>query len=145
MTDFKHILQKYVDMSYEELLDTGRDAFDRLLPALKVFFKGFPGKQDPTVTVIVLLLANALGADGQLSQKEMAYANAVLDTNHSAEVWTGLIRLHRGPDSEELLNQLLDALSTEDAADMATFLLCLLAVDETISREETALFRRLMG
>lgn len=145
MADFKYVLQKYVDMSYEELLDTGKDAFDRLLPALKRFFKGFPGKQDPTITIMVLLFANALGADGQLSQKEMAYANAVLNADHSAEVWTSLIRLNRGPDSEELLNQLLDALSPEDAADMAAFLLCLLAVDETISREETALFRRLMG
>ena len=79
-------------------------------------------------------MANALGADGQLSQKEMAYANAVLNADHSAEIWTSLIRLNSGPDSEELLNQLLDALSPEDAADMAAFLLCLLAVDETISR-----------
>ena len=143
MSKFNTLLQKYVNMSYDELVNTANENLHELFPALEKFFKDFPG-EDPTTHIVVMLLANCLGADNQLTALECKFVNQILNANHSYDTLKSLIAMHCNAEAEEVLDHLVDALDRSATANLLSFCLCLLAVDETISRDEVAFFTRLM-
>ena len=143
MSKFNTLLQKYVNMSYDELVNTANENLHELFPALEKFFEDFPG-EDPTTHIVVMLLANCLGADNQLTALECKFVNQILNANHSYDTLKTLIATHCNDEAEEVLDHLVDALDGSATANLLSFCLCLLAVDETISRDEVAFFTRLM-
>jgi uncharacterized tellurite resistance protein B-like protein len=143
MPAYNEILQKYVDMSYGELLSIARSSLEHLIPALTRFFDGYPGG-DPSTEICVILLFHCLGADGTLTQKECRFANDLLGADYSCDALMSRVQRYRTEDSERALHTLIDELDPAAAADFVAVGLCILAVDETINREEAALFRRLM-
>ena len=143
MSKFNTLLQNYVNMSYDELVDMANENLHDLFPALEKFFEDFPG-EDPTTQIVVMLLANCLGADNKLTALECKFVNEILNANHSYDTLEGLIAMHCNDDAEEVLDNLVDALDSSATSSLLSFCLCLLAVDETISRDEVAFFTRLM-
>ncbi len=143
MSKFNTLLQNYVNMSYDELVDMANENLHDLFPALEKFFKDFPG-EDPTTQIVVMLLANCLGADSKLTALECKFVNEILNANHSYDTLKDLIAMHCNDDAEEVLDNLVDALDRSATSSLLSFCLCLLAVDETISRDEVAFFTRLM-
>ena len=144
MSEYREVLQRYVDMSYEELLSIAQSSFSRLITALNKLFVGYPGK-DPTSEVCVVLLSHCLGADGTLTEKECRFVNDLLGARHSCEALMNMIRKHGVEESEQVLHLIIDVLDPVSASDFVLVGLCILAVDETINRDEVALFQRLMA
>lgn len=143
MSKFETLLQNYVNMSYDDLVDMANENLHDLFPALEKFFEDFPG-EDPTTQIVVMLLANCLGADNKLTALECKFVNEILQANHSYDTLEGLIAMHCNNDAEEVLDNLVDSLDSSATSNLLSFCLCLLAVDETISRDEVAFFTRLM-
>ena len=143
MSKFNELLQQYVNMSYDELVDMANNNLHDLFPALEKFFEDYPG-EDPTTQIVVMLLANCLGADNKLTALECKFVNEILEANHSYETLCDMIVTHCNSDAEEVLDKLVDTLDKRTSAIFLSFALCLLAVDETISRDEVAFFTRLM-
>jgi hypothetical protein len=143
MSKFNTLLQEYVNMSYEELVSMANRNLHDLFPALEKFFEDYPG-EDPTTNIVVMILANCLGADNKLTTLECRFVNEILEANHSYETLRSMIIAHCNADAEEILDNLVDALDSKATSTLLSFCLCLLAVDETISRDEVAFFTRLM-
>jgi uncharacterized tellurite resistance protein B-like protein len=143
MSKFNDLLQGYVNMSYDELVSMADQNLHDIFPALEEFFKDFPG-EDPTTEIVIMLLANCLGADNKLSALECKFVNEILHANHSYDALSTMVEVHCNSDAEEILDNMIDALNASATAAVLSFCLCLLAVDETISRDEVAFFTRLM-
>ena len=143
MSQFNEILRHYVNMSYDELLSTANESLAELCSALSEFFKDYSG-EDPTADILMLLLANCLGADGQLTDLECRFVNDLLEANHSRDTILSLIHVHKNAEAEHLLDSLMGAMNPAASARMLAVCLCILAVDETITRDEVALVTRLL-
>ncbi len=142
MADFNEIMQGYVNLSYNELLDMARQKFSQLNSALVDFFDG---DDDASTKGMLMIIASCLGADGKLSNSEYAFVNDLLDANHSYDAIMGIVRTWGNDEGRELCDQIADSLSSSNKAALLSFCLCFLSVDEKISKEEVAFVRKLLA
>jgi len=90
--------------------------------------------------MLMSVVLSAIGADGTLTALERSYLRDVVDLDD--ETIDKFITLY---DSKmvDLTDHLFDHIPNELKAHLMTFVLTILAVDEKISREETAFVHRL--
>lgn len=147
MSRYDEIMQKYVNMSFEDLLSLARVSLAEVIPPIQRIFAAYPQKEDkpsPTSDVIIMLLAHCLGADDCLTELECRFVNLLLDSHHSCNTLMSMITACRTDQTVEILNKLIVLLDPEAASNLMTLALCILAADETITRKEFSLFRRLL-
>ena len=136
MTNFKEILQRYVDLDYDELLFIGKKALTNLMPAC---VKADPENRGELMIMSIILAA--VGADGKLSQKERRFVCDLLDIdadafNKYSEAFSCKMR--------DITDLFADSLSPAIKGDTVTLVVCVVACDERISREETEFIRKIM-
>ena len=136
MTTFSELMQKYVNTDYSMLVDFAKEAVTRLMP----FCKAVDTKNDGYYMLTALILS-AIGADGVLSALEKKMLRDVM--NLSDESIQKLISMY---DSKmpELANYFADNMTADTKADAIMLITVIAAVDEKISREETAFIKKLM-
>ena len=140
MATLNQLIQKYVDMPYEKLLDLAKFSLAQFLSTV-VLKAGSGGASK----VCAIMTAACLGADGVLSPLEHKFFNDLLDSDDSYEENLEFVRALGSDEARELVDNLVDSMSAEDKAAAVSFCLCFLAVDETITRDEVAFINRLIG
>ena len=139
MSFMNELLQKYVNMSYEELLELARYSLSELLDPLVAD----RGRENASKTLAVVTAA-CLGTDGKFSSLEHRFLNDLLGCDSSYEENLRYVRDLGNDEARDLVNNWVDSLSSKQKAAAISFCTCLLAVDETITREETAFIARRM-
>ena len=142
MATFNELMQRFVNESYDSLLNIANQSLRDVSNALTDFFSDKP---EYATQSTVMLFACCLGADGKLTELEARFLNDLLCANHSYSTLCTMISTHANKDSLEIIDKLVDTLDQDSRAAMLTLATCFLAVDETITREEVALISLLMA
>jgi hypothetical protein len=139
MANLNQLLQKYVNMDYDELLDLAKFSLSQFLDTVLE-----KTGADGASKICAVMTAACLGADGKLSPLENKFFNDLLGVNDSYSDNLEFVRSLGTDEARELVDGLVDAMSADDKAAAISFCLCFLAVDETISRDEVAFIDRLI-
>ncbi|MBP3371093.1 MAG: hypothetical protein J6L88_01045 [Clostridia bacterium] len=136
MSALNDILQKIVNQDYPDLVKLAKTSAANLLPVCKQVDPDNKG----ALMLSAIMLA-AIGADGKLTALEQRFLGDVLDMSPSqidryTDLYTG--------NEEELVDKLADAVNSSLKADIVMLVASICAIDETISRDETALIRKLI-
>lgn len=137
MASFNELMQKYVNTDYPVLLDLAKEAINRVLPACKAVDSEHNG-----YFMLTSILLSAIGADGVLTALEKKLLVEAADI--AEEQISKLIGMYdsRMPD---LVNHFCDNMGDDLKADTIMLVTIFAAVDEKISKEETALIRKLFA
>ena len=137
MDKFGELLQGYVNKDYFELVAKARQDIVSLFPACKVVDKDNDG-----FVMMTSIMLSAIGADGTLTALERKFMKDALEIDDDAV--SKFIKMYNGK-MVELTDSFADALPVELKADVIDLALCIVAVDEKISREETAFIAKLIA
>ena len=137
MATFNEVMQNYVNLSYQELVIVAQKSLVSLLPACKAVDPDNEG-----IFMLSSLVLTALAADGVLSAKEQQFLADVLGLNEE-----GIARYVAmyDPQMEALADKFADNLPDDVKTDTLSLMTAVAACDETISREETALIRKILA
>ena len=139
MANLNQLLQKYVNMDYDELLGLAKFSLSQFLDTVLE-----KTGADGASKICAVMTAACLGADGKLSALENKFFNDLLGVNDSYSDNLEFVRSLGTDEARELVDGLVDSMSADDKAAAISFCLCFLAVDETITRDEVAFIDRLL-
>lgn len=134
--DFATLMQEFVNKDYDELLNLAKQAVSRVLPVCKTV-----DEKNNGIGALTAILLSAVAADGKLTRLEAKFLGDI--TGLDADGIDKLTDMYTGQ-MVELTDVLADRFSKETKADIMVLITCLAAVDETISREETAFIRKIL-
>lgn len=136
MASFNELMQKYVNADYDTLVHLAQTALNNLLPACKAVDKDNDG-----LFLATSIILTAIAADGYLTGLEKKFLGDALGQNE--ETVQKFISLY---DSRmvEMVNAFADSINDDIKADVMMLITAICAVDEKISREETALIRKIL-
>ncbi len=137
MADFNQMMQDIVNKDYDELVEFGKIALVKILPVLKAV-----DEENEGMFALTSIVLSAIGADGTLTALERKWIKDVLGLNDDAI--DTMIKLYTSK-TEDLTDALFDKGPTEFKGDLMMFVLSILAVDEKISKEETAFVKKLFA
>lgn len=138
---FEGLMQKMVDLSYDERLAVARHNFFKLCSTLPCFF----GDDQATASQAILVLVTAsLGADGVLTEEECRFFNNLMGSNHSRETLLNTVTNFDYAESVEVVEELADTVDEDTRTSLLTLCLCFLAADRSITPGESDLIERLM-
>ena len=136
---FNEILQDIVNQCYEQLLQNASDAINDVMP----FFDKAADDGDGS-KFIVPIICTVMAADGKFSQLEFKFIKELLNSNMSYDEFKNVIQQYYSESWRNTVDQLIDACDTKTKASLLCLCTYFAAVDETISKEETAFLRKLM-
>lgn len=137
MATFNELMQKCVNEDYETLLMMAKNALGKLLPICKLVDKDNEG-----VFMATSLVLSAIAADGYLTALEKKLLKDALGMDDATiQKFIGLY------DSRmvELVDTFADNINDDVKVDVLMLVTAVAAVDEKISKEETAFIRKLMS
>ena len=137
---FNELLQDFVNKSYEELVSIANSA-------LEIIVDGFSKIQTDSkpADFIVPFIATTLASDGKYTQLEHDFLNSVLETNISYDDSKNFVQSYYNEEIFDLVDQMIDACGQDLKNALVIFCLCFTAVDETITREESAFIAKLLA
>ena len=137
MSSFNELMQKYVNTDYEVLVDLAKEAVRRLMPYCQKVDPDHKGNY-----MLASLILSAIGADGVLTALESKMLSDVMGLN--TEEIKKLIAMF-DIRMADLADHFADNMNADTKADTLMLITVLAAVDEKISKEETAFIKKLMA
>ena len=124
------LLQNYLDKSYDELLAIARNS-------LKIFYSKFQEIDKKSGDkFIVCFVLSALSLDQEISQLECNFVNDLWNTKMTKKELKNLCKHCYNDNFAQFVTSIIDSISTQEKQALLKFILCVMAVDETLSREE---------
>ena len=140
MKSFEEIIKEYESKSYEELLSLARGS----LGLIAATFSKFTEDCEPGDLIVPFIFAT-LGADGELSKKELQFLNDLFGAEFDYEDTKLLTLAHSDDEVAELIDQMIDACDNQTKAALLIFCMCFAAVDNTVTYKETAYLMKLFA
>jgi hypothetical protein len=140
MATVKEIMQKYLDATYDELVEVAKSALLKLTPV----FDEADGEGQGARFIVPVICA-AIAADGRFSKLECQFVNDVLGADFSYEDLLATVRLYAGDRCAEIVDKICDVCSAPLKTEFLSLCLCIFAVDKTMSRGEAAFFVKLLA
>ena len=137
---FNDLLQDFVNKSYEELVSIANGALEVIVEGLNKV-----SGEANAAELILPVIAPTLAVDGQYTQLEHNFLNAVIDGSLTYEEGKNCMQAYYNVEIFELVDQMIDACGQELKNAFVIFCLCFAAVDETITREEGAYIAKLLA
>ena len=137
--ELKEVLQQYVDASYEELVKEVAYSGAKLIARLKEL--GLSDKN--ALTAVYGYIVTAVSADGKVTEKEFQFLQEAL--NYTREELNEVIELGSDPEFIEVMDRLFDSHDKEVCVQTLNIVCCLVAIDETINRDEIAFIEKLLA
>lgn len=136
MASFNDMLQKYVDLEYNELVDRAKAVLPDVLTACKVI-----DTENDGLFLLTSVLLSAVGADKVLSATERQFLHDAIFLDDE-----GIDKLAAMYDRRmiELADDFVDAMPDGIMTKITVLMLCLLACDGTITVEENAFIRKII-
>ena len=140
MKSFEDIIKEYEGKPYDELLSLARGALGLIASA----FSKFAVDCEPGDLIVPFIFAT-LGADGELSEKELQFLNDLFGADFGYEDTKLLTLAHSDDEVTELIDQMIDACDDKTKAALLIFCMCFAAVDNTVTYKETAYLMKLFA
>ena len=140
MADFRELMQKYVNLSFEELVEKSKDDLSTLIP----IFDDITG-DDSGAGLIFPLMCTCLAVDGQFTDLEHDYLCAVLGQDISFDDAKAAVAQYCGEEAQTIADKLVDSCPDNLKAVLLDLCTCIMAVDETLCRDELAFIQRLIA
>ena len=135
----KELLQNYVNKSYEELVALAKNSLSILIP----YFHSLNAELGDKA--IIHFILTALAVDDGFSELEYKFLCDVLNTNESYDKIKGVVAKNANDQSIALADTIFDNIPNDNVkAELLNLFLCIIAIDETISPTETAMFSKLL-
>lgn len=141
MADFRELMQKYVNLSFEELVEKSRNDLSQLIP----IFNEITGEEDGGATLLYPLICTCLAVDGQFTDLEHDYLCAVLGEKIPFDEAKAQVAAYYGEEAQTIVDKLVDSCSGELKAVLLDLCTCIMAVDETLCRDELTFIQRLIA
>ena len=136
----RELLQEFVDKSYEELVNLATFTLVELCNEIE---RLSPEHAEISSMVVSSYLASSVAADGKITELETKFLNEILKMD--SEMTDFLLELGKDPKQIELLDQLFDSAPDDFKKLALVFCLSLIAIDETINRDEVAFIEKLLN
>lgn len=140
MADINELLQKYVDMDYDQHVFFANESIATMKDGLNELF----GDDENVAKILLVVVAACLGTDNKLTSLESRFLSDVLGVPHNYQDNLNMVAALGDDESRDMLDTLVDQLSGDAQAALLSFCLTFMAVDETISREEVSFIKRLL-
>lgn len=139
MDQFRDLMQQYVNLDYDALLNLARNSLVKSLPALE---KVLPNQENGTVFTVTFILLGAVGADGTLSVKERQFIKDLLNLDDDA--LNNIVKLYTGKE-QDAVRGIVKMVDADSKIEIINLCACIVACDETITGDESAFVRSLLG
>lgn len=138
---FSKLLQNYVNKDFEQLLLLANEA----LGIIAVAYKRVKPEGGATANFILPFIATAVVVDGQYTELEHKFVNSLLESSLTYEEGTACMNTYAGTEVIDLVGQMIDVCGESVKKALVQFCLCFVAVDETISHEESEYIAKLLA
>ena len=146
MATLNELLQKYVDASYETLLEIANQNFSNLMPVFEEVAKKAHGDDNNGgAEIMVPIMCATLAVDGRFTELEYNFFKDLVGSKMSYEQVKSVVANYANEEGFALVDGIFDACGSELKSELLSFVLCFLAIDQTISSEETAFIKRLLA
>ena len=146
MATLNELLQKYVDASYETLLSIANDNFSKLMPVFEeVAQKVHGADNNGGAEIMVPIMCATLAVDGRFTELEYNFFKDLLNSKLSYEEVKSVVAGYANEEGFALVDGIFDSCGPELKSELLSFVLCFLAIDQTISSDETAFIKRLLA
>ncbi|MBQ9736532.1 MAG: hypothetical protein IJV96_07100 [Clostridia bacterium] len=139
MATFESLLKKYVNSSYDELLNLCKANLGELCGILGKYFG-----QEQTSTTLMILFGTCISVDGKLNGLECKFINDLLGANMSSDEIMKLAQSCVNTNAANFIDSIADALPAEEKSVLLSACLCFLAIDETITVDEIKFLEKLI-
>lgn len=142
MTNFQKMLQTFVDLPYDELLEIAK----RQIPVITNAVNRLPSENKNMNAPLVLSSAifACIGIDGRLSDRELRFFNDFLGTSYTSDELVALVATVRGDACLAILYSVSKGFTTDERAALVKLCLSFLSVDGSLERDEIAFIKSLM-
>ena len=141
MSKFDTLIQQYVSLSYDELLDFARKSYHDLREEL-----AHPGRsRESGADGILILLTASMAADGKLSPEEHRFINDLLEREESYEDTLQRMRALGAKECRRRADTLVDSLPAAKKAACVSLCLCFMASDRIVTEDESEFVKKLMA
>jgi len=137
MATFHELMQKYVNEDYENLVALAQQAVNNLLPVCAEL-----DKENDGFFLLCSIIFSAVAADNNLTALENQFLQDILPLDN--DKIDALTEMHSGA-MAALTDRFCDSMGDDVKADTIILVCTIAAVDEKISREETAFIKRLFA
>lgn len=141
MAELRDILQRYVNFDYNDLLKLAARSLATIHPYLEESARRV-GNGVTASQLGICVLGTCLAVDGSLTDLECRFVSDLFDGVSRDQV-RAIAQNYADDESRQIVDGLYDNCPREYRNDFMQFCICVLAVDEHITREETAFVRRL--
>ena len=138
MSDLQKVFDTYTALSDASLLATARQSLAVALSHLRKHREGEEGE------LLSAIIAAALGADGELSEKEITFMSKLLSRDFSDGGLARLTARFNNDTMREAVDRVTDAMDKDGKRAILTLCLCILASDRRVSPKENDFFTQLM-
>lgn len=138
--EINDIIQKYVDLDYNRLLEIATGNMQKILP----YFEKTVKDDAQCNEAIMLFLGTVLATDGKFTDLEYKFLNELLGGDMDYKRAKKFVASNYSDDNEDYADSIFDACPDEIKSELLSLCLCLAAVDETVTREETRLIKKFM-
>ena len=132
MGKFEDLLQETVNKDYDDIVDNGERAANRLYGELLDICED----RDDAFDTMIGIIAACVGTDGTLTQLEYDFFCDVFDVDQSYDSTLDMLNEWNVKDAIKMVFALVDELSYDGRVALASFCLDFMAVDEKISNIE---------
>ena len=139
MANFEALLKKYVNSSYDELLNLCKANLGELCGILGKYFG-----EEHTSTTLMILFGTCVSADGKLNGLECKFINDLLGASMSTDEIMNLAKSCVSANGASFIDSIADALPANEKSVLLSACLCFLAIDETITVDEIKFLEKLI-
>lgn len=136
---FNELMQGYVDMSYEEIVERAKTDLGVLMPYFAQYDKEHNG-----AGLVFPFMCTCLAVDGQFTEKEAKFYSDIMEREIPYEQAKEVIQMHYSDNMTDLADKFFDASDKEVKAMLLDLACCILAVDERMGTEEVAFIKKLL-
>lgn len=137
---FEQLMQKYVNAPYSVLLSVARESVNTAMPVFSKVAKDGNG-----ASILLPFLCVVVAVDGKFSELEYRFIKDVTGIDETYEGFKNFVQQFYSDEWVETIDKMVDACPDEIRTSLLSFAIALAAVDETISRVETAFIAKLIA
>ena len=138
---FSKLLQNYVNKDFDQLLLLANEA----LGIIAVAYKRVNPEGGAMSNFLLPFIATAVVVDEQYTELEHKFVNSLLESNFTYEEGKACIHTYDGAKVIDLVEQMIDVCGESVKKALVQFCLCFVAVDETITHEESDYIAKLLA
>ena len=132
MDELRALFQKYVNASFNDLVNVAGPSAGRVLKTLD----NLTGSKEKAVQCFMAIISSVVCVDGVVNRKEHELFNAILGGNFTYDQFNNMVKDQNSSQLRNSVDELVDKLSKDEKADFVLVMLCFAACNGELTVEE---------